>query len=242
MIRRMIQEEAASGWKLLRAVPSTFTWKAVDYVSGLPEATRAALFEAFSANSLFLFEPLPDPSLHAYKAEHPEYWAFVNALPGIWDWKYVGVRMLKMLARDPSRLSSKRFRNVPSAVAERARTIRPAKAAEIRVSLREAFVKRFDCRYKNLGGGTWLYQCVYGNQPFDVTVDYGKMAEQLHYEVAFESADSSLRARELSYERMLGFGFGEWDSVTADNLAEKTKLLCRLLIRLAELPERWRQS
>jgi hypothetical protein len=50
LIRSILNAEIASGYPLIRRVPSTRAWKILDYVSALDSGERDSLFEAFAAN------------------------------------------------------------------------------------------------------------------------------------------------------------------------------------------------
>lgn len=241
VLREIIEAEATSGWAILKAVPSTYTWKAVDYVSRLDRNDQLALFEALRASALFLFQPAPDPGAHPYTAGHPGYRAFVDAMPGIWDWKYASVRTLRgILGELRSTRAGKRGRNYPRSVIEQAESIQPTTASQIRRKVRWSFAERFGCRPENLGGGEWRYHCAHEGRKFEVVIDYGGMQDQLRYGVEYEDSGSGIRAKGLSYERLIGLGFGQWDFVTAANLDGAVELLSSLVEKLVELPERVR--
>lgn len=241
VLRDIIEAEATSGWTILKAVPSTYTWKAVDYVSRLDRNDQVELFEALSASALFLFQPAPDPGTHPYTAGHPGYRAFVDAMPGIWDWEYTSVRTLRGILGDlRSTRPGRRGRNYPQSVIERARGIQPTTASQIRRKVRWSFAERFGARQENQGGGEWRYHCAHEGRKFKVVIDYGGLGDQLRYGVEYEDSGSGIRAKGLSYERLIGLGFGQWDFVTATNLDGAVELLSRLVAKLVELPERVR--
>jgi len=237
-VREAIEQEAASGWSHVRRVPSTYTWKIVNYLSALEPGRRACLFEAFVSNALYLFDLGRDPDLHPYKAGHEEYRKFVDTLPQMGGWEYADVRFLRgVLADLRSKRPSPELADTPESVIQRAEAIQPTNVAEIRKEVKLAFAERFAARPENCGGGNWQYCGVHQGRQFTVLIDYGGLC-QLRYQVKYDDAVTGLCPRGLSYEQLLGVGFGHWDFVTADNLKECIGLLCELVQYLVTIPDR----
>jgi hypothetical protein len=235
-VREILDAEVASGYPLVRRIPSTYTWKIMDYVSTLEPAERDALFTAFAGNGVFLLRPNLDRALHAYAAGHPAYRRFVEAMPRISDWKYVGVRMLRGILGDlRSSSPSPEFAAVPAELIQRAETIRPITAAAIRREIKRLFGQRFAARGENRGGGTWRYAGEFRGQAFQVDIDYGSRSDQLCYGLSLDDPANALRARRLTYEGLIGLGHGQWDFVHADNLGESVNLLADLVAELVVL-------
>jgi hypothetical protein len=237
LIRGLIQREDALGWESVRRVPSTYTWKIVDYLRSLDRQHRLRLFEAFVANSLFFFDPSRDPALHAAKAGHPEYESLMQSLPLMSGWQYADVRSLRAILGDQlGKRPSLAFANTPVEVLQRAQAIRPTKATEIRKTVRQMFGERFGSRPESLGGGDWRYVGTHRGRPFVVSIDYGGW-DQLRYSVDYADPQSGMQVCRLSYERLVGAGHGHWDALTADNLEGAIRLLCELVEKLVELPD-----
>jgi hypothetical protein len=235
-IKHKLDAEVASGYPLISRVPSTYTWKIVDYLATLAAAERDALLRAFSANGLFLLRPERNFGLHAYAAGDPAYRRFVEAMPQRADWKYTGVRMLRGILGDlRSSRPSPEFANVPAHVIERAEAIQPTTAAVIRREIKRLFGQRFAARAENRKAGNWRYAGEYQGQAFQVDIDYGGMTDQLRYGVSYDDPTIGLRARTLTYEGLIGFGHGQWDFVHADNLNESVTLLADLVAELVTL-------
>lgn len=241
LIRSVLDAEIASDYRSIRRVPSTYTWKILDYVSALESGERDSLLEAFAANGVFLLSPDRDPKLHAYQSGHSAYRRFVEAMPKLFGWKYADVRFLRGILGDlRSKNPSPEFANVPSEVIQRAESIRPTKATEIRREIKNMFAQQFKAKAENRQGGNWRYSCEYQGRLFQVNIDYAGRTAQLRYHLSFDDISTGIRARQLSYEGLLGLGHGEWDFVTADNLSESVLLLVELVQQLATIPEKLR--
>lgn len=242
LVRAAVEHEAASDWEHARRVPSTYTWKIVDYLRSLAASERNALMDAFVANASYFFEPERDRCLHAYAAGHEEYRKLHEALPLIWGWQYQDVRYLRAVWADVrSKRPSPAFANTPVEVLARADAIRPTTASQIRKVVKAAFKDRYGSRPENLGSGEWRYPGMHRGRTFAVSIDYGGW-DQLRYEVEYDDRTSGLAAKRLTYEGLVGAGLGHWDFLTADNLDESVTLLCELVEELVSLPERLVQA
>jgi hypothetical protein len=237
LVSRCIQQEDALGWEYVRRVPSTYTWKTVDYIRTLDQTRRSQLFQAFVSNALYFFDPSRDPSLHGARAGNREYEVLVETLPQVFDWGYSDVRALRAILGDQlGKRPSPAFARTPTEVLQRAQSIRPTKATEIRKAVKQMFAVRFGARPQKLDGGEWQYAATHRGRAFVVSIDYGGW-DQLRYAVEYLDSRSGLHVRRLSYERLVGAGLGHWDFLTADNLQECIGLLCDLVERLVELPD-----
>jgi hypothetical protein len=234
-----LELEAESGWTRMWRVPSTQTWKTLDYISALPAERRAHLFEALVANAMYFFEPGRDRGLQAYPSGHVEYRAMVDSQPRTGGWDYLDVRTLRAILADRrSPTPSPELGAVPAAVLARAAAIQPTTPTQIRNVVKETFAQRFGARAENRKGGNWRYAGAHHGRPLTVAIDYGGMSDQLRYQVSFDEGAKGIHVRGISYERMLGVGLGHWDSLTADNLAASVALLADLVADLATIPDR----
>ncbi len=235
LLRAWIDAEQASGWAFARRIPSTFTWKIVDYHWKLSEERRSSLFAAFVSIALPSIGPSGEPLEAGYG--DPEYRAMVDALPLIGGWEYANVRGLRswLVVRRSGRAAA--ASSMPPEVVRRAEAIRPTSSREIRAAVAKVFRERFGARPENLGAGEWRYAGACGNRPFAVSIDYGGW-DQLRYEIEYHDARTGLQARRVSWERLVGAGLGHWDSLTADNLQASVELLGDLVERVVTLPDR----
>lgn len=151
------------------------------------------------------------------------------------------MRLLRGILGDlRSKNPSPEFANLPSEVIQRAESIRPTKATEIRREITSVFAQQFKAKAENRQGGNWLYSCEYQGRLFQVHIDYAGRSAQLRYHLSFDDISADILARRLSYEGLLGLGYGEWDFVTADNLSESVLLLVELVQLLVTIPEKLR--
>jgi len=243
MIRAIIEEEDASGWARMRRVPSTSASRNIDYVSKLDPARRRSLLDAFAWNALYMFDPSRDPHLFNSTPGHEEYQKFRDALPLMFSWDYLDVRTLRaILGERGSGGPFRAYADAPDSVIQRAESIRPIKATDIRRVVKQVFRKRFGASAEDLGGGDWRYVANYSGRTFDVSIDYGGNFRQFSYEVQYDDEPTGLHPRRLTYERMLGIDHGSWNYLTADNLAESIEFLCQMLEELVTLPDRLNTS
>ncbi len=237
-VRTIIDAEAASGYALVRRIPSTYTWKIVDYVAALDPAERDVLFGDFASNALSFIRPGRDPNLQPYRAGRPAYKRLVDSMPLMGDWKYMDARSLRMMLAVIRNEPSSSLANAPKEVIARAEAIQPTTSAAIRREVKSRMADTFGvARPQNDGGGVWSYSGQWQGRPFKLEIDYGGRGDQLRYDLSWDDEELGLHARRLNYEWLTGFGQGRWDYVTADNLAESVTLLVELVERLVSIPD-----
>lgn len=233
LVRELIEEEESARWSRLGRVPSTFTGRCLDCLMSEPAGRRAMLYDAIASRAPTLLgrQDLlgdPQPLLASFYEE-------VLSAPT----ERVAVRLLRgMLASRQSDGPQGPLAQLPEALAARAAAIRPTSAAEIRQAVNLAFGSRFNGTAEKQGAGVWLYHCRFDGCPFSVLIDYGGQIDQLRYSVQVEDRESGLHCRMLSYENLLGLGFGRWDEVTADNLEQSVDLLSDLVGKILTFPRR----
>jgi hypothetical protein len=236
LLREWIDAEDSSDWALARRVPSTYTWKIVDYVRKLPAKRRSSLFDAFVAGAMFCFDPSRDSKLHPGSAGHPEFRAMVDSLPLTWSWDYQDVRALRAELGAQQSDDSGADASMPPEVIERAQAIRPTSSREIRAAVEKVFLERFGAHPEKLGAGEWRYAGNCGQRRFVASIDYGGR-HQLRYEIDSYDPPTDLQVTRGNYERLVGAGLGQWDYLTADNLHESVELLGELVERVVTLPD-----
>jgi hypothetical protein len=234
-VRAELDKVAARDFDLLRRIPSTTTWRIVDYVSALAPSERNELLESFADISVFHFLRYRDPNLHAYKTGHVAYRQFVETVAQMPDLqcKYCSAFELRMILKYRDSAEPP-----PDEVIRRATSIAATNAREIRKAIKAAFSDRFHATAENCGGGDWVYHCSFNARAFDVDIDYGGQVDQLRYGVFYSDPATGMETRLLTYEGMLGMGHGCWDYVTAQNLSESVTVLCQLVEELVVIPER----
>src|SRR6266404_4817466 len=91
-LRAEFLREWESGFALLRRIPSTSVRKFVDYFSPLDIPDQVALSEALTQRALSLFFP---SAPHPAQSGNVAFKRYVDAMPLMWDWKYMGTRELR---------------------------------------------------------------------------------------------------------------------------------------------------
>ena len=238
VIGEMIRAEAASGWALCRRVPSTFTWRSIDYLNGLSAADRNEYFDAVRRIALSFFNtPAPSAENASGSPALQRYREAMTAMGG--DSKYLDARLLRMILGDVTgKRPTPALANTPLELLERAAAIEPTSSSEIRKKLKARLADSFGARGESLGAGNWKYAAAANGVKFEIGIDYGGRSDQLRYGVSFTALDGAMKAHDLVYERLVGVGLGKWDFVTATNLDASLDLLCELIRRLLEIPVR----
>ncbi|MGE4095898.1 MAG: hypothetical protein AB7G75_34225, partial [Candidatus Binatia bacterium] len=241
-IQTMIEQEVASGYARVRQIPSTTTWRTIDYLNSLSPTRRRTLLTAFATRGVRLLRPDLDPQSYTSPTSQEALLRFADECLRIPDFegKYLGARLLRgIFAAVRTEPSSEPLAHVSAAVLQRATMVQPTKSTAVRKIVKQMFTERFKVRAENFGGGNWNYFGEYDGQPFKVMIDYGGRSEQLRYWLFYEHKNTGIRAHMLTYEGLLGLGFGHWDFVTADNLQQSISLLCDLLTDLLALPQKF---
>jgi len=234
-LRTLIAAEAENGWVRLRQAPSTFTWRCLDYLCSLSPSQQDTIHDAFAERVPFLLGLEPpvakwqDPALVKFYQE-------VLQIPS----QHVSARLLRGMAA-AKRLDGPQglFSDLPVTVVAKADSINPTNASQIRKEVKRHFNERFGATAEKMGAGNWLYRGTFSNRPFSVLIDYGGMGDQLRYWVQFSHSSTGIRTKTLSYELLLGVGFGRWDFVTSDSLPNDTPLLCEFIQELVTFPDRF---
>ena len=238
LVRSEIERTVAEEFQLLRRVPSTYVWKAIEYVRALHQAERDEPFEAFMDRSLYMLLAEADPTRHPGQTGHRAYRRFCDGMVRTFDWRYVDVRTLRMYLADRRSPRPGPGLHLPDDVARQAAAIVPISAGELRKRLKAALGERFGARPENRGGGDWIYTGRHSERAFSLHIDFGGRSDQLRYEVSYVDSSTGIHANRLNYEGMLGFGLGNWDYVTASTADDAVSHLCDLVARLVSIPDR----
>jgi hypothetical protein len=180
---------------------------------------------------------VPDP----YEAGDEEFGQFLDSANRPAAIQYFDPRFLRQAAahmRSPGYRGE--FDHVPRDVLERAEAVQPVKAAQIRKRVKSMLVERFAATPEKWAGET-RFRCCHEGQAFTVMPDYGARTAQLRHDVAYVAGERLLDMATLNYQEVLGIRGGDWDSITEENLDDVMDLLGRLLVTIAELPERVRR-
>jgi hypothetical protein len=229
----LILKEAATRFARLRRVPSTYTWRCLDHLQTIARARQDRLFNDIAERAPVHLGLVPPPAKWQ-SSELARFYDEVLQTPS----PHISSRLLRgMVASMRTDGPQGFFSNLPQEMTNKADSIRPTTAAKIRKDVKREFGEHFGASTLNTGGGTWVYKGESLGRPFSVLLDYGGRGDQLRYYVQLSDAATGLSTRTLSYEVLLGMGFGQWDFVTADGQLENVQLLRELIQELVALPD-----
>jgi hypothetical protein len=133
-------------------------------------------------------------------------------------------------------------RGVPSCISEDefklASAVRSVKATELRKRVRAALKSLGYSKIDDLG----YYRCRNDGREFLVHVDYGGSSAQLRYCVAMPEFSQVHQLSQFCFERVLGFGFGDWDYIVEENVDDVMALFADVVRYCVDLPERIREE
>ena len=238
-LQHELEAEAAEGFPRLRRVPSVRVRQFLDYFASLTPSGQAELVEAASlfgatglAHQLGLTSGLPDvQQAAAWKG-----WTNIAVQTGYRYWSIPQLRTAAAQVKVDRRLGRASI-GIPKEVAELAESVRGIKAPALRAAVKAALGELLGVRPRNEGAGEWTYAGSLHGTDVVVSVDYGGRHAQLSYQVAATLVGSELRVLG-GLERCVGVGFGDWDYIVEENLANSMDLLCQLVDWEIGLPRR----
>jgi hypothetical protein len=227
LLRAEFQRERASGFALLRRIPSTGVRRFLDYFSPLDGASQDALAEAMSDGALTIF--FPHETENPYRKGNIAYKQYVDAQHQIADWKYENVQMLRS-GLAASKQSATPW--IPDDVARRIEAIRPVKSTEIRKVVKLALSQTVtSLKISQIHPGYWLYEGDLQDKAITIHIDYSNRRCQLDYGIAhpYQSQAIGEVRVDLSYEKLMGLWAAEWDCLEQANLDQSVALLKELI-------------
>ena len=232
-VRATIAKEAQAGFARISRIPSTYTWRCLDLLHSFSRSHQEQLFDAFAERAPFLLGlEVPqalwqNPILTKFNEE-------VFRVPS----RHVSARLLRgMAAAKRSDGPQSPFSKMPDAMMQQADSIRPTTASSIRKEVKQELGQHFGATPLKQGAGNWLYPGESSGRRFSVTIDYGGQVDQLRYFVEISDPSTGLDSKMLTYEGLLGLGFGRWDFLTADSQTEAIQLLCEFIQELVAIPD-----
>lgn len=236
-LRGEFLREKETGFATFRRIPSTAVRQFIDYFGSLSHSGQRALSDALAEVALNVFFP---SAPHPGQSGNIAYKSYVDALPLMWDWRYCGTRIARMLLAEAERAPeySRHVRGMSAEAVEAIRAIRPVKAPEIRRVVKLAMTQLFGDVSVSHGGGCWDYSGAYTGMTVCVGIDYGGRSDQLRYEISLGDASRGLQLRGLSYERLMGLSFAHWDCLEQSNLDQSVGLLKELCLYCINMPGR----
>jgi len=235
-LRAEFDGEWQTDFARLRRIPSTQVLRFLDYFAEQPSDEQSALAADLAQNALCIFFPGQAQVLHPYTSGKAAYRRYVDTMPLISDWKYMGTRLLRGFLAEDKRSQTD---SLPDEVRREAEAIVPTSASSIRKVVRARFAELFGTTPTNLGGGNWRYEGHFQDIALRIDIDYGGRSDQLRYWVSVHSPTRQMTLRHLSLEAMMGFPIQtSWDNLEQANLDPSIALLGELVIYCAELPAR----
>ena len=246
-VRKLMEAEFYAGFPFVRRMPSTDTWKILDYVELLTPEERHVLFDVLAERGSCWLQSEVDYERQKELVHHPAYQRYTCRVGQPWPWKYADPSFLRQMldvhrqlaASQPTPRLPPDFGSTPLSVIANAEPPTPASAAEIRKVVKQVFVERFDVKPTNVGSGIWNYPGEYDGRPFTLTLNWGRIFK-LRYSISpchFQPHQQFHGVNGLTWEGMLGLGMGHWDFVCQHNLARSVELLGEIVKKMVMLPE-----
>jgi hypothetical protein len=254
LVRSDFAAQAAAGFPRLARTPCTSIVKFLDYFEAQSPADRDALLEVLARLGAmkFLPPPLISREYQELRTSHPAYvrfWAAMQSERFARGYRYEGVKMTRMMARDPETVAAvAKIRatldwqprdDPPAALVPDPNLahLNPAKAPLLRKLVKQALVRLFAAETKKLPGGETGFTGTIEGTKLTVWVDFGSMSAQLRYGVSIPDEQRRIFVPRLSYEDLWITNLG-WDYLTEENATASIELLGKQIIYLAGLANR----
>ena len=240
LLRAEFQKERFSDFKMLRRIPSTNARKFLDYFSALDEIGKDALAEGLAERAFSSICPEADVSRTCHRP-NADWRRYVDALPLMWDWRYEGVRELRMrLAVSRLEPESSLAASITDDVRKWIEDITPVKSAEIRKGVKLTLSQVIKPLTVTHRGQYWVYEGQLNATAISVTVDYSHRYHQLDYWVSAQDHKRGFWG--LNFERLMGLACAHWDCLEHANLDQSIALLKEVVVYCAEVLHRLPRS
>lgn len=234
-LREEFENEWKSGFALLRQIPSTSVRKSIDYFLGLNVADQKDLAAALSMKALQSIFPTEAP--HPLEEKNVAFQRFREALPVMWDWKYMSTRDLrsglKAAESDPCSSMAELMTNE---VKTWVRTIKPVKSTEIRKMAKlglSQIISSMTTSHEPYRDHCWNHCGSLAEIPVCVRIDTASRFRTFDYSVVRPEQHRNAPFIGLNYEMLLGLSGSDWDCIQQSNLDGSTALLKELVVRCA---------
>ena len=231
LIRESLDADEASGFRILRAIPSSESKRFLRSYAKLSQSERDDFKDAASVMGAKWFGVIVDPARDSLALKHWK--AFCDAVSAERSWEDLGVRGLRTLRgmRD-AKLTEADFSQLPAEALAKFETIESAKAPDLKKAAKPIFAERLKARVER-AGGRYAYIGQFGGNEIVVKIDYSSPKTQLWYDAQFPG----LLEKRLgfNYESVFGFGGGTWNFIEAGHEDEAMSTLVDAVQRLAEL-------
>ena len=245
--------EASAGFPRLMRIPSTSIIKFLDYFEAQAATDRDALLDVLARLGAmkFLPPPLISRDYQELRTSHPAYsrfWAAIQSERFAHGYRYEGVKMTRMMVRDPGTVAA--IAKIRATLDWQPRDDPPAalvpdpdlshlnhaKAPLLRKLVKQVFTQMFAAETKKLPGGETGFTGMIEGTKLTVWVDFGSMSAQVRYGVSIPDESRILISR-VSYEDLWIPNLG-WDYLTDENAPASIELLGEQIVYLAGLTKR----
>ncbi len=235
VLREEFQREWVSDFALLRGIPSTSVRKFLDYFAALDNWEKNALADGLAQCALSFTNP---SQAHPYQTGNAAYKRYVDAMPLMWDWKYEGVRELRMrLAVAKLEPGSSMALSMTPDIKRWIESMAPVKSTEIRKVVKLALSQILGSMKISHERPLWVYNGDLEGRVVSVVIDYSHKYHQLEYAVLPAGQETQPWFQGLSYEKLMGLSFAHWDCLQQANLDQSVALLKGLITHCAALTQ-----
>ena len=251
LVRDRMSAEAATGYPLLRRIPSTRTTVCFDYLDNISPAEQDDLLAARARVAALGFAPTPSARneiLHLVNS-HPALVKYREAMlhgPLATGLRYQSIRMAKAMLGDAQSVAMMQQTRsalgyvprddapVPLVNDTDVTKLHPAKAPQLKRLVKPLLQDLLGTREEKEPGGTMKYDGVLDGTPLTIRVDYAARDVQMVYAASIPDPDRKVAVVGTGYEHFFGIG-GGWDYLTEENAEASIGLLPELLRRLVGL-------
>ncbi len=244
-LRAEFAAEQAAGFTRLKRIPDTRVVRFLDTFTRLSPTEQSEIVDTLMEWSSygFLDQRRPPAIVERFSrwtappapAEGVRYTG-VNLLAGLAKARQYGSLQGWLTAQGITGLAAQPPEHLASGLEE----LQPIRIPTLRRMVQRAFAARFAAGSQDLGSECWRYRGKLGETSVRVEIRYsGRMGRpQLQYGVEVEPPNARCRLAGITFEGVLGVGFGWWDYLTVGNAERSIALLCELVEYAARLPER----
>jgi hypothetical protein len=244
-LRAEFAAEQSADFARLKRIPDTSIVRFLDTFVQLSPHEQSEVVDILTDWSSYGFlDQLPPPALVERFSQLTCPRSFAEGV------RYTGVNLLAGLAKTGENgclagwLKSQGITGLatqpPEYLASGIADLQPVRIPTLRRLVQRAFATRFAAESQDIGSEFWRYQGKLNETALRVEIRYsGRMGRpQLQYDVQVENPNMGYRLAGITFERVLGVGFGWWDYLTVENAERSVALLCDLVEYAAQLPQR----
>ncbi len=242
--RTELDSERDSNWSRLKRIPDTRVWRNLKLFDTLESSDRNSFLHCAAEWACAAYGFILDLPPHNH-TQNPFFnrWqhAISGYLEGYFDKQFESIPSLRTAAAQFKMDAAKgKPPSVTRELYDYALSVHGMKAPELRKGVKQAFTSIGLQKVEKHGGGNYIYHCAMGKSAFKVWIDYGGRHAQLRYHVALPEFENKYSQNRFSFDRALGFGFGDWDFITEENFEDSLQMLCEAICYSIALPDKIR--